>query len=322
MFSVRIILAIILVLIIYKVIITTRILTPFSAAAPTLQTFNQVTDQRYVDTIHLKMDEKDLKTLENEERYLSTEKYLSFSFRTSLKPASGVNANESTNWTLLLTVNEAFFDFFQNWFWYFKKLDIHLPITIIADDDEVYEQLISACNYCSVFRSDLNVNGAQEYNGQWYKVLVSMRPKHILRMLKSGTDVIYADIDSVWLQNPLPFLDTDVDIAVQEETATSLCTGFMAIRSNANTINLVQQWHDLLVKSPQLNQGPFNKLLQQNKRTVSYVALNTLYFPSGRRYFNIYSEEQRSNAVVVHNNWIVGHDPKKRRFQRFNLWHV
>lgn len=226
----------------------------------------------------------------------------------------------SSEWMILLTVNNAFFDFFVNWYWYYKKLDLNLPITIIADDDESFKKLKSAYNSCSVLRSGLNISGAQDYKTKQYKILVSTRPQHILQLLQNGNDVLYADVDSVWVKNPLPFLNKTYDISIQSDGPSNLCTGFMAIKSNSKTIDVIQQWHDLLVGQPNTNQQSFNKAIRSSK--VSYMALNSLYFPSGKQYFKNYDEKERSQAVVVHNNWIVGHDVKKKRFKKFNLWRV
>lgn len=235
-----------------------------------------------------------------------------------LLEANGRGSDSS--WMILLTVNDAFFDFFLNWFWYYKKLDIHLPITIFAEDDVVYEKLNSACSVCTVWRSDLNLTEALNYRTTLYKIMVSTRPLHILRVLRNGNDVIYADVDSVWLQNPLPILNKCVDFAIQLDGPNNLCTGFMAIRSNNRTTKIIQQWYERLMKESNVNQGIFNQVMRLNK--VGNVALNTLYFPNGKQYFVQYNETERARAVVVHNNWIVGHDAKKNRFQKFNLWRV
>lgn len=223
-------------------------------------------------------------------------------------------------WTILLTVNDAFFDFFQNWLWYYKKLDLHLPIIIIAEDEKAYKKLKSACNECFVLRSDLNIKGAQNYSSELYKVLVSKRPQYILQLLRKGHDIIYADIDSVWLRNPIPFINKTVDFGIQPDGYGSLCTGFMVIRSNERTIDIIQQWHDHLIKQPKINQRTFNNVMRSNK--VRRASLNSKYFPSGQEFFDRYSDKKRRRVVVVHNNWIVGHDAKKMRFQNFSLWQV
>ena len=38
------------------------------------------------------------------------------------------------NWIILMTVNTAFIDFFQNWFWYFRRHRLTVPVIVIAED--------------------------------------------------------------------------------------------------------------------------------------------------------------------------------------------
>ena len=45
--------------------------------------------------------------------------------------------------------------------------------------------------------------------------------------------------------------------------------------------------------------------------------LPTIQFPSGHQYFD---KNKRLNVVVVHNNYIIGHDAKVSRFKKHSLW--
>jgi hypothetical protein len=44
-------------------------------------------------------------------------------------------------------------------------------------------------------------------------------------------------------------------------------------------------------------------------------------FPNGSAYFNAKLPQKHGvTPIIVHNNCIIGHDPKKTRFQMYNLW--
>lgn len=50
-------------------------------------------------------------------------------------------------------------------------------------------------------------------------------------------------------------------------------------------------------------------------------------FPAGKQYFAYDYEEDYAhvhfeNIVIVHNNWIKGHDEKRERFEEYHLWDV
>ena len=84
---------------------------------------------------------------------------------------------------------------------------------------------------------------------------------------------------------------------------------------------MINEWKIELLKKNQLNQPLFNKLLY-NHKNIKSKPLPSLLFPSGKLFFNKFNNTQRSNAVVVHNNYIVGGNNKRDRFKKYNLWNV
>ena len=131
-----------------------------------------------------------------------------------------------------------------------------------------------AASTLSVRRTALPGSGAESkrsYNDTAYNSLVSTRAKHILQLLPSG-HVLYTDIDTVWLHDPIPYLrsppvgsdgtgnangkEVDLWLQMDEETleatkaarmglpplADYYCTGFMALRSNERTVALMEAW--------------------------------------------------------------------------------
>lgn len=228
--------------------------------------------------------------------------------------------NNHGNWTILLTINNGFLDFFQNWFWYFQQLNINYPIIVIAEDDKVFAKLIAVYGkLVKIRRSKLqSVSEPADYNTTLYKKLVSTRASHILEYLKLGLNVLYVDADAVWLNNPFPFLRGNYDMWMQLDDKNNLCTGFLAINSNNETIQFIQKWEMALQVKPQHNQLIFNKLIVTSK--VRHTHLNSNKFPSGIQFFDKFTYKQRSEVIVVHNNYIIGHDEKLQRFKEHKLW--
>ena len=73
------------------------------------------------------------------------------------------------------------------------------------------------------------------------------------QLLKTYPNIIYSDIDTVWLQDPTPYFVGDFDLWVQLDgvmTAKSIakgylpyfCTGFIAIRNTTASVTLLQEW--------------------------------------------------------------------------------
>ena len=230
-------------------------------------------------------------------------------------------------WTILLTVNDGFYDFFQNWWAHYEQLNMTNAVVVVAEDDDVHAKLKTNSNI-TVERPVLNITDAHKWRSEGYKAIVSTRAQHVLRHLIAGEDVLYTDVDTVWKSDPTVHLDLQTrDIVAQVDSSSYkgkspyYCTGFMAIFSNAKTIQLMDRWNIELTRKPQLNQPLFHHLLH-NQTSLRHVGLSDELFPSGQQYFvNMVSSNATQRVVVVHNNYIQGHDAKKKRFQDFGLWH-
>ena len=234
-------------------------------------------------------------------------------------PFSGMelNAKEDTedvniaNWVVLLTVNSGYLAFFQNWFWYFNRLQLPVPVVVIADDDESFQKLKSLYEH----NGSVKVEKGEETNKELvadnkspaFKRLVRERPSHILKHLKSGKNVLFCDVDSVWLQNPFPYFSGDFDIWAQLD-GCRIRAGFLAIESNNRTINFISEWDYYLVVQniSSHDQHDVSVVLPDNpyKWKLQLKTLDTELFPAGNLYFNKFDDKQRSKAVVVHNIYI------------------
>jgi hypothetical protein len=254
-----------------------------------------------------------------------------------VKPQLESSSKEATTqWTIVITVNDGFFDFMSNWLLFYEKLALKNRLVVIAEDDLVYTKLEALglpeekmeIEKASVLQ---NVKEALGYETAEYKKMVSGRPTHLLNHLRQGTNILYTDIDTVWRSNPIAYLalpeNDEYDFIIQIDTdsyygvSPYYCTGFMGLRSNSRTISFMEKWEAALQKHPQLNQPIFNQLLHGQKE-VKHTGLPKDLFPSGKSYFDSpgFTQKKRDNAVVVHNNYVMGHHVKKERFKKFGLW--
>ena len=105
------------------------------------------------------------------------------------------------------------------------------------------------------------------------------------------------------------------------------CTGFIVIVQTHASISFLAQWEKELINKPQLNQPIFNTVLRSTKIPIKHAGLGEIEFAPGRLYFNVWEKEggivektKKEKTIFVHNNYIVGHDAKKRRFEENGLW--
>jgi rhamnogalacturonan II specific xylosyltransferase len=231
------------------------------------------------------------------------------------------NNLSSTNWTILMTVNDAYFDFFQNWFHFYQKLQLKYPLIVIAEDDVVFLKLIQL-NGNTVFtlvRSwRTSHRSAVVYGSKGFNELASGRPTYILKYLEKGTNILYADTDSVWLHDPVPYFLGKYDMWMQLDSPRKFCTGLMAIKSNNESFTLMRLWEASLKERLDIDQTAFNKVYRNS--SIHLKPLDRNLFPSGNLYFDQFSDAKRKNVIIVHNNYIVGHEKKLKRFEKFKLW--
>jgi rhamnogalacturonan II specific xylosyltransferase len=249
------------------------------------------------------------------------------------------------SWIVLVEVSDGYYDFFLNWLSFYEKLDISrtLELVVIAEDDVVQQKIERDIVphkpkiNIRLQRGGLSINtNALDFSTQEYRALVSARPTHIKQQLEDGYNVIYADIDAVWRSDPLPFLvpvlyRKDAMLQVEYDSCywnqkikPCYCTGFIALQSNERTIQLMQDWREALAAKPKLNQPAFNDVLfqTQKKTGIRHAPLPRWAFPNGNDYYEVFDDAQRAKAVVIHNNFMVGHDKKRNHFITEGLWNV
>jgi hypothetical protein len=240
-----------------------------------------------------------------------------------------------SSWIVLLQVSSGYADLFENWLFFYQKLHLGITVVVVAEDDPIYQQLVASPSArtagVQVQRSTLDLGGelrSFNWDEDKFKRIVSTRAHHIQQLLLAGKSVIYTDVDTVWRSSPLPYLTAvggdKIDLAVHVDAETGqkfnpwFGTGFLAIASNSRTVRFMTELSRLLEK-PQLFQNAFNELLHMTP-LLSHQPLPLLQFPSGDQYFDTKDEGKYEQAIVVHNNFVMGHDIKVERFQKRGLW--
>lgn len=228
------------------------------------------------------------------------------------------NKNVKEQWHVLVTVSLGFQDMFENWLIYFCNLNLTMRLIIVAEDEETYNRY-SKIPKLFVIRSSepMAVKDSLTYETKEYNKLVSKRPAHILNVLRPGMNVIYTDIDTVWLQDPTPYFIGPFNMWLNMDSESVICTGFIAMKYHISVVRFLSRWKHSLTQ-PKLNQPAFNKIFR--KSNIAYSKLSRKRFPSGNLYFGKNRQEWRENVVVVHNNYIKGHDKKLNRFVEEGLW--
>lgn len=225
------------------------------------------------------------------------------------------------NWAVMVSVSSGFDVMFQNWLYWFKRLELqNTRLILVAEDNTTYKKYSLHEDWSTVAGDVEKDYGdvAASYDTTQYHDLVSRRASYILQILEKYEAVIYSDTDVVWVSDPRNYLRRTVDFAGSLDATKAgkpyFCTGFLAFRRTKRSVQLLKDWEFELHHS-QLNQPVFNALLE--KRNIHAVALPAEQFPSGRDYFE---RGIRSKTVVLHNNFIQGYESKIERFKEAGYW--
>lgn len=169
-----------------------------------------------------------------------------------------------------------------------------------------------------------------------------------------GIIIVYSDVDTVWVKDPFFYLlshmfrtnktsnavntitqqepNYDILAAVDDHNYNDVrdyyCTGILVISQTGVSISFLNYWEKELQSTPQLNQPIFNSLLRSTTLPViRHGGLGEIEFAPGRLYFDewvkrgdLLERQMKNETMVIHNNYIIGHDAKKRRFQEHGLW--
>ena len=237
------------------------------------------------------------------------------------------------DWVVLVTVSFGFRDMFMNWHAWFKMLSLDMRVVFVAEDADALALCLSLQGLTCVKWTDSDApSGPHRYGTSGFVDLVANRPMYVKRALDEFDNVIYSDIDTVWLADPRPFFTGNADVWGQLDSGDAfeyiVCSGFLAFRGTPGARRLVNEWSREFLEG-EMDQPPLNraiKLLQMQKddsKSVRFVPLPRTRFPSGDMFFRTHAFlglDVVFDVVIVHNNWINGKDNKIRRFKEVGLW--
>ena len=247
----------------------------------------------------------------------------------------------SRPWTILSSTNAAYLDFCDNWLESLKRCGIIDHITIFAEDDASFYHLSNRTDIgLQVMRPSKSKvsSGFLEFGTDEYIKMINRRPRYIRTFLEQGFDVLFSDLDVVWLENPLAYLPDGHDMHVVEDMHKEyvflvepewleINMGFAYFSATNATREVVAKWDRMLSESPKTpDQDLLNAILDKKyvRDRLKIHVLDFRRFPNGWQYFNDDWRAKHSEVqpVVVHNDYLHGHDPKVARFKRTGLWYI
>jgi len=169
-----------------------------------------------------------------------------------------------------------------------------------------------------------------KYGSEAYKTMMSQRPRYISSLVAESCSVLFSDIDIVWLRNPFAEIEKmndgqanmyitadsveDTEKNRKHLPAPTYNGGFVFFQPTLFTQEVVKEWKDKLKRTPGPNQPALNAVLARKGMTGVAVLPGEVFKDRVR------ADARWDDAVLVHANWLVGHEEKLKWLQARDLW--
>eukprot|EP00903_Cladosiphon_okamuranus_P005636 g5602.t1 len=250
------------------------------------------------------------------------------------------NVVSDSGLVLVNNVNCGYLDFATNFLLAARKVS-DAKVLWVAMDETAFDFMDNLAPGCAAMYPS---EGSERHHAikagrmgdDTFKSQVLIRPNMLLHILKQGYTLLWTDSDMVWLENPLPVLP-DMDDPEAAELMLQLdgsrgnpCTCFMFMKPTVMVKELLVKWMQSIVDADSWyeDQIPFKgPLHEQRDAGMRLDYFPEEWFPSGKHFFeNPYEENYArihyEHIMIVHDNYIKGHDSKRGRFEEYHLWDI
>jgi hypothetical protein len=190
---------------------------------------------------------------------------------------------------------------------------------IACMDKDVYKELVSRGYKGSFLYKNQRIKKYQNWTfGQnsGFRNIVKHKWKIISEIHKQHPILMWVDTDIVFKENPVEILSGHEEVLFQTDAPGSIiCTGFMVFNDTPECRKLVEECGSNETDDDQLL---MNKI-GLSKYNDHIALLSEDLFPNGHVY---YRQGRKDNAMIVHNNWMVGIDSKIKKFKEEGLWFI
>lgn len=166
-----------------------------------------------------------------------------------------------------------------------------------------------------------NLTGYQDWSfdpNSNFRKIVKSKWKLIFQIHEQYKSLCWVDTDIVFIQNPMKFIENSDKTLFQCDIPGSvICSGFMVFNNTPASEAIVRICGSNTDEDDQIL---INNIIQSTPEYAKECALlNQKVFPNGYVYYTL---GEKLNAVIVHNNHMVGIDTKINKFKQENLWFI
>lgn len=147
-----------------------------------------------------------------------------------------------------------------------------------------------------------------------FRQIVKNKWQIIQKIYQEHKQLCWVDTDIVFVKNPIEYLTGHQEVLFQgDRPGSTLCSGFMVFNESKECEEIINECASAIGADDQLI---INEIMI-NKYPNNAAILNRDLFPNGYAY---YTEGKKENALIVHNNFMVGVETKIQKFKEEKLW--
>ena len=219
--------------------------------------------------------------------------------------------------------NNGYIEYTENCLKSIEKLDSNINLNCYCIGKTGQEYLINKGYNCSLIDEEENSNFQIFRQGNWSNITFNKFTIIYENLLKykyvciTDGDIVYEN--SSFLQYLFDNIESN-DMLIQTEYVDEqnyiLCSGFMFIQSNYNTLHF---FNPMYLEHKKNTIGWDDQIyINNHKHKLKYKMLPIELFPNGKYYYN---NSANINPYLIHFNWIVGHE-KKEKMRTYDKWYL
>ncbi|KAJ7962492.1 Glycosyltransferase [Quillaja saponaria] len=267
----------------------------------------------------------------------------------TLSQAASFVAKNGT--VIVCAVSQPYLPFLNNWLISITRQKHQDKVLVIAEDygtlDKVNERWPG---HAVLIPPALDAQTTHKFGSKEFINFAARRPRHLLQILELGYNVMYNDVDMVWLADPFPYLLGIHDIYLTDDMAavkpmnhsndllspgkngrTYMGSYMIFLRPTVGAKLVMSKWIKELQIQPwskgnksNYDQSAFNWALKKTTREVDLYLLPQAAFPPGRLFFKnkTWVKETKGKHVIIQNDYLTSSEKKIKRFREFGLWLV
>ncbi|KAL0642410.1 hypothetical protein Bca4012_040700 [Brassica carinata] len=137
----------------------------------------------------------------------------------SLAQAAKFVAKDGT--VIVCTVSSPFVPFLNNWLISVSRQKHQDKVLVIAEDyATLYKVNKKWPGHAVLIPPALDSQTAHKFGSKGFFKFTSLRPRHLLQLLELGYNVMYNDVDMVWLQDPFQYVEGSHDAYFADDRTT------------------------------------------------------------------------------------------------------